>query len=122
MNTMPSSGGDDMVDRLCHRRTTTERSPSPWCILDRVQGDLLGEELVQQERAGPYKYSPRTAGRRNWAGNRHDVTQLMPLIDAFPPIRGRRGRPRRRPERVYADRAYDSDKYRKLVRDTVSSR
>ncbi|EMD24681.1 Mobile element protein [Amycolatopsis azurea DSM 43854] len=49
-------------------------------------------------------------------GNRHDVTQLMPLIHAIPPVRGRRGRPRRRPQRLYADRAYDHDKYRKLVR------
>jgi transposase len=49
-------------------------------------------------------------------GNRNDVTQLMPLIEAVPPVRGRRGRPRQRPERVYADRAYDHDKYRKLVR------
>jgi len=28
-------------------------------------------------------------------GNRNDVTQLIPLLDAVPPIRGRRGRPRR---------------------------
>ncbi|WP_345639767.1 transposase [Streptomyces tremellae] len=30
-------------------------------------------------------------------GNRHDVTQLLPLLDAGPPIRGTRGRPRRKP-------------------------
>jgi transposase len=48
-------------------------------------------------------------------GNRNDVTQLMPLIDSVPPVRGRRGRPRRRPETVFADRAYDHDKYRKQV-------
>lgn len=41
----------------------------------------------------------------------------MPLIEAIPPVRGKRGRPRRRPDTVYADRAYDHDKYRKLVRD-----
>jgi hypothetical protein len=29
--------------------------------------------------------------------NRHDVTQLIPLIQAVPPIRGKRGRPWRRP-------------------------
>ncbi len=40
----------------------------------------------------------------------------MPLIEAIPPVRGRRGRPRRRPDRVYADRGYDHDKYRKQVR------
>jgi len=49
-------------------------------------------------------------------GNRNDVTQLMPLIRAIPPVRGRRGRPRRRPDQVYADRGYDHDKYRKQVR------
>lgn len=49
-------------------------------------------------------------------GQRHDVTQLMPLIDAVPPVRGRRGRPRKRPDTLYADRAYDYDTYRKLVR------
>ncbi|WP_229837343.1 IS5 family transposase [Dactylosporangium sucinum] len=50
-------------------------------------------------------------------GNRHDVTQLMPLIDAIPPVRGKRGRPRRRPDSLYADRAYDFDIYRDHVRD-----
>ncbi|MFI1369223.1 IS5 family transposase [Streptomyces griseochromogenes] len=48
-------------------------------------------------------------------GNRHDVTQLLPLPDAVPPIRGLRGRPRRRPRRLYADRGYDFDKYRRLL-------
>ena len=50
-------------------------------------------------------------------GNRNDVTQLMPLIEAIPPVRGRRGRPRQRPGAIYADRGYDHDKYRKQVRD-----
>src|SRR5262250_1439561 len=30
-------------------------------------------------------------------GQRNDITQLMPLIAAIPPIRGRRYRPRQRP-------------------------
>lgn len=49
-------------------------------------------------------------------GNRHDITQLLPLLAAVPAVRGTGGRPRRRPERVYADRGYDHDKYRRLVR------
>jgi transposase len=49
-------------------------------------------------------------------GNRNDVTQLMPLVQAIPPVRGRRGRPRHRPDAIYADRGYDHDKYRKQVR------
>ncbi|WJK69877.1 transposase [Streptomyces albidoflavus] len=91
-------------------------------------------------------------------GNRHDVTQLLPLLDAVPPIRGLRGRPRRKPasasagrgptdpgsartpppktpasvcrpglrlrqvpppaveaRRLYADRGYDFDRYRRLL-------
>ncbi|WP_133886092.1 IS5 family transposase [Streptomyces sp. BK208] len=48
-------------------------------------------------------------------GNRHDVTQLLPLLDAVPPIRGVRGRPRRTPRRLFADRGYDFDKYRRLL-------
>jgi hypothetical protein len=35
----------------------------------------------------------------------------MPLIEAIPPVRGRRGRPRRRPGKVYGDRGYDHDNY-----------
>ena len=49
-------------------------------------------------------------------GNRNDVTQLMPLIDAIGPVRGKVGRPRRRPDTLLADRGYDHDKYRRLVR------
>ncbi|MFD6819892.1 IS5 family transposase [Streptomyces sp. NPDC060085] len=50
------------------------------------------------------------------SGNRHDVTQLIPLLDAIPPIRGLRGRARRRPRRLFADRGYDYDRYRRLIR------
>jgi transposase len=49
-------------------------------------------------------------------GNRNDVTQLLPLIDAIEPVKGRRGRPRQRPDRLLADRAYDHDKYRRELR------
>ncbi|MFF7756066.1 IS5 family transposase [Streptomyces sp. NPDC007971] len=49
-------------------------------------------------------------------GNRHDITQLIPLLDAIPRIRGVRGPPRNRPRRLFADRGYDYDKYRHLLR------
>ena len=48
-------------------------------------------------------------------GNRNDVTQLIPLLDRIPAVRGRVGRPRTRPERLLADRGYDHDKYRRLL-------
>ncbi|NEC37375.1 transposase, partial [Streptomyces rubrogriseus] len=40
-------------------------------------------------------------------GNRNDVTQLLPLLDKIPPVAGRTGRPRRRPDALLADRGYD---------------
>jgi transposase len=48
--------------------------------------------------------------------NAHDVTQLLPLVDAIPPVRGKRGPPRRRPDRLHGDRAYDSDPHRQELR------
>lgn len=48
--------------------------------------------------------------------NRHDVTQLLPLVEAIPPVRGRPGRPRRRPDQVQGDRAYHSQSHREALR------
>jgi hypothetical protein len=53
-------------------------------------------------------------GRRCTGGNAADVTQLILLVEAVPPIRGRRGRPRQRPGELVADRGYDHDTYRLL--------
>ncbi|MEV7908071.1 IS5 family transposase [Streptomyces anulatus] len=50
-------------------------------------------------------------------GNRNDILQLMPLIEAIPPVRGKVGKPRRRPKTLYADRAYDHDRYRRQLRE-----
>jgi transposase len=50
------------------------------------------------------------------AGNRNDITQLMPLLDRIPAVGGRAGAPRHRPVMVVADRGYDFDKYRRLLR------
>jgi len=48
--------------------------------------------------------------------NRHDITQLLPLVDAVPLVRGKRGHPRRRFEQVQGDRGYDSEPHRKELR------
>lgn len=41
---------------------------------------------------------------------------MLPLVDAIPPVRGRRGRPRRRPGKLYGDRAYHSRDGRRQLR------
>jgi transposase len=48
--------------------------------------------------------------------NRHDVTQLLRLIAYLPEVRGKPGRPRARPDALYADRAYDSEPARTILR------
>lgn len=50
------------------------------------------------------------------AANRNDITQLLRLVDAIPALPGKRGRPRKRPERVQGDRGYDSDPHRKELK------
>ncbi len=48
--------------------------------------------------------------------NAADVGQMIPLVDAIPPVRGKPGRPRRRPDRLYADRAYHSEPHSDQLR------
>jgi transposase len=53
------------------------------------------------------------------AANSHDATQLVPLVDAIPPIigpRGRPGRPRKRPAKLHAGKAYDASEIRRALR------
>jgi transposase len=50
------------------------------------------------------------------AGNVNDITQTMTLIDGIPPVKGKRGRPRRRPKRLLGDRAYHSKRNRRELR------
>jgi transposase len=46
----------------------------------------------------------------------HDVTQRLPLVEAIPAVRGKRGCPRRRPDCVQGDRGYDSEPHRESLR------
>lgn len=49
--------------------------------------------------------------------NVHDSEMALPLVDAIPPIKQPRGGPRKRPDEVLADRAYDAEeKIRKPLR------
>nr|WP_218009261.1 IS5 family transposase [Herbidospora cretacea] len=84
-------------------------------------GPQTGPSPVDRGRAGSKHHLITDAGGIPLAviltgANRNDVTQLLPLLHAIPKIRGKRGRPRQRPDAVLADRGYDHDKYRRLVR------
>jgi transposase len=86
------------------------------------RGDHVGPSPVNRAHPGSKHHLVVDAhglplGVTLTGANRHDITQLLPLLDAVPPIRGRRGRPRRRPREVYGDRGYDSNPHRRRLRE-----
>ncbi|MFJ6694446.1 IS5 family transposase, partial [Streptomyces sp. NPDC091294] len=96
------------------------------CVVDSARqgakrGQHTGPSPVDRGRAGS-KHHLITDGHGTplavllTGGNRNDVTQLLPLLDAIPPVRGRVGHPRRKPDSLFADRGYDHDIYRDQVR------
>jgi IS5 family transposase len=50
------------------------------------------------------------------AANVNDVTQALALVDGIPPVAGRPGRPRRRPEALLGGGGYDCDPNREELR------
>jgi transposase len=50
------------------------------------------------------------------AANIADINELNLLVNSVPPIAGQPGRPRRRPEQLQGDRAYDSEPHRRHLR------
>ena len=48
--------------------------------------------------------------------NRHDSKALTDVVDAIQPVRQPRGRPRKRPTKLHADKGYDFDRCRRDLR------
>lgn len=88
------------------------------------RGQLLGPRHFWGSRTGP---NPTDRGKNgskrhfltdgrgtplaitHTGANVHDSNKAVELVDSIPPIKRPRGRPRRRPDQLYADRAYDFD-------------
>ncbi len=52
---------------------------------------------------------------RHTAANAHDSTMFEEMVDSIEPIRRPKGRPRKRPQKLHADKAYDAKKCRKAL-------
>ncbi|MEU2800694.1 transposase [Streptomyces sp. NPDC007117] len=50
------------------------------------------------------------------AAHVNDVTLMLALVDRIPPVAGRPGRPRRRPDALLGDKGYDSNPNRDVLR------
>lgn len=48
--------------------------------------------------------------------NVHDSKVFEELVDSVKPIKGRRGRPRKRPDKLHADKGYDYPRCRRSLR------
>lgn len=51
------------------------------------------------------------------AANVHDSKIFEDLLDSVLPIKGARGRPRRRPDKLHADKGYDYPRCRRSLRE-----
>ena len=51
------------------------------------------------------------------AANVNDITELAPLFNAIPPVAGKVGHPRKKPDAVQGDLAYDSEPHRQGLRE-----
>src|SRR5436190_9595066 len=84
-------------------------------------GSETGPSPVDRARNGSKHHLPvdATGIPLAWkltGGNRHDSTQLTPLLERVPPVRGQVGPPPRRPDRLSADRGYDYPSHRRQPR------
>lgn len=84
-------------------------------------GEETGPSPVDRRKKGSKHHVLTDAGgiplsTKLTGANRNDITQLLPLVEGIPPVRGRRGRPKRRPKKVQGDRGYDSDRHRAALR------
>ena len=102
----PAWGGRDRLEprelgqRLCPgQKRGSATGPNP---TDRGKAGTK-RHLVTDARGTPL-------GFRLSGANRHDSVMMAPTLDAIPPVRnGRRGRPRHRPDKLHADKAYDAE-------------
>jgi transposase len=84
-------------------------------------GEDTGPSPVGRRKPGSKHFAAVDAdgtplATRTTAANRNDAAQLVATVDAVPPVRGKPGRPRRRPEEAYADRGFDSRANREALR------
>ncbi|MGK5554689.1 transposase [Actinomadura kijaniata] len=114
----PAAGGRSVGARRCSHQQFPRSGAQ--------KGDQVGPCLVDCVRPGSTHHLIVDAHGVSLVavftgGHRHDVTQMLPLLDQIPSIPGRRGRVRRKLRRLHADRGYDHDKY-PLLRSVASPR
>jgi len=102
------------------RQDSSTGAVLPWTArLSRQKGGAAtGPNPTDRGRPGRKRHIAVDArgtplGVRIGPANQHDSRMLAPTLDAVPSVRsGRRGRPRRRPDKLHADKGYDYQRCR----------
>ena len=84
-------------------------------------GEETGPNPVDRGRPGTKRHLVTDAGGVPLAvaltgANVHDSKVLAELVDSIVPVRGKRGRPRKRPSKLHADKGYDFPRCRRFLR------
>ncbi len=90
----------------CWRRLRDWQQAGVWERLHSLLDRLGGADRIDWSRVSPGSAS---------VANTHDSRLLEPLVDAVPPIKRPRGRPRKRPEKLHADKGYDYPRCRSAL-------
>src|SRR5271166_4797187 len=102
-------------------RPTSSIGPAPRSIVPRPEpwGAAIRPAPIRRIEANPgTKHHVLTEGQgvplvtHSTGANVPDVNELLPLVDDIPSVRRKADRPRRVPDNLYADRAYDSQPHR----------
>ncbi|MGW1365472.1 IS5 family transposase [Streptomyces chartreusis] len=85
-----------------------------------LKGDLTGSNPVDRGKYGSkiHLITERTGLPLSIGisgANTHDSQALIPMVRGIPPIRSRRGRRRRRPHKLHADKGYDYNHLRRWL-------
>lgn len=96
-----------MRGRLPHPREKGGADTGPSPVDRRKTGSK--HHLICDGRGTPLKVITTAA-------NVNDVTQTLALVRGIPPVSGRPGRPRRRPDALLGDKGYDSNAHRDELR------
>ncbi len=108
-----SGTGDTTFSIIIDWGTESYRGRRPGALFQGHEdgnGDHTGPSPVDRARSGS-KHHLITDGHGTplaviLTGGNRNVTQLLLLIDAIPPVRGRVGHPRHKPDPLFADRGY----------------
>jgi transposase len=88
----------------------------------RFWGALTGKNPTDRAKKGTKRHllvdgQGTPLAVRLTGANRNESLEAMNLVDDIPPIRGKRGRPRRRPKALYGDRQYGTPRNRQGLKE-----